>query len=211
MLPHVAPRRTKCTVFGYAVAGAIERLPDHDPRQQRGEGHSRSYSKTNITASQATRMLLHVVAGQPACLDRPSPHKLPPERPRPVGPRKESPQSESAASSQAAGHTAFTAVFSCSGRMPSASIGPPGSWPCCPSTLRLSRCALHSLRRRRVRRSHHPAALSKPTRAPPPAALRGVLRSRAAATPQPVPAKRRAIFSNNQPITKPRPPHPKTV
>jgi hypothetical protein len=29
MLPHVAPRRTKCTVFGCAAAGAIERLPDH--------------------------------------------------------------------------------------------------------------------------------------------------------------------------------------
>jgi len=78
MLPHVAPRRTKCTVFGYAAAGAIERLPDHHPQQQRGEGHSRSCSKTRITASQSIRMLLHVVPGQPVCLDSPSPHKLPP-------------------------------------------------------------------------------------------------------------------------------------
>ena len=76
MLPHVAPTRTKCTVFGYAPAGAIERLLDHDPRQQRAEGHSRSYSKS-ITASQSTRMLLHVVPGQPVCLNSPSPHKLP--------------------------------------------------------------------------------------------------------------------------------------
>ena len=126
MLPHVAPRRTKCTVFGYAVAGAIERLPDHDPRQQRGEGHSRSYSKTSITASQATRMLLHVVPGQPVCLDSPSPHKLPPERPRPIGPKKETVQSEAGCNPHRFRlHRLVTAPLSCSGRMPSALIVPP--------------------------------------------------------------------------------------
>ena len=87
MLPHVAPRRTKCTVFGYAVAGAIERLPDHDPRQQRGEGHSRSCS-TSITVSQPTRMLLHVMPGQPIWLDSPSPHKLPPKSPGLSAPKR---------------------------------------------------------------------------------------------------------------------------
>ena len=77
MPPHTTPGRFKCTAFGCAAGGAIERLPDHDPRQQRGEGHSRSYSETSITASQATRMLLHVVPGQPVCLNSQSPHKLP--------------------------------------------------------------------------------------------------------------------------------------
>jgi len=51
-----------------------------------------------------------------------------------------------------------------------------------------------------VRCSRHPAALSKPARAPPPAAPRGILRSRSAAPPQSTPAKRRAIFNNNQSI-----------
>ena len=156
MLPNVAPRRSKCTAYVCAESGALERLPGALPRQQRGETHSRSYSKTSITVSQASRMLLHVVPGQPACLDRPSPHKLPPpERPRPIGPRKESPQSESAASSQAPGHPAFTAVFSFGGRMPSASLVPPGSWPCHPSTLRLSRSPQPSSRRV-VRATHNP-------------------------------------------------------
>ena len=45
MLAHLAPRRTKCTAFGSAAGGAIERLPYHGSRQQRGDGHSRSYSK----------------------------------------------------------------------------------------------------------------------------------------------------------------------
>ena len=80
MPPHTTPGRFKCTAFGCAAGGAIERLPDHDPRQQRGEGHSRSYSETSITASQATRMLPHVVPGQPACLNSQSTDKLPPIR-----------------------------------------------------------------------------------------------------------------------------------
>lgn len=127
MLPHVAHRRTKCTVFGCAVAGAIERLPAHDPRQQRGEAHSRSYSKTSITASQSIRILLHVVPGQPVCLDSPSPHKLPPgKRPRPIGPQKETVQSEPGCNPRRLRlHRLVTAPFSCSGRMPSALIVPP--------------------------------------------------------------------------------------
>jgi len=39
-----------------------------------------------------------------------------------------------------------------------------------------------------------------PARAPPPAAPRGILRSRPAAPPQSAPAKSRAMFNNNQPI-----------
>ena len=45
-----------------------------------------------------------------------------------------------------------------------------------------------------VRRSCHSAALSKPTRAPPPAAPRGILPSCPAAPPRSTPAKRRAIL-----------------
>ena len=42
MLPHPSPTRFNCIAFGSAAGAAIERLPAHDPRQQRGEGHSRS-------------------------------------------------------------------------------------------------------------------------------------------------------------------------
>ena len=93
-------------------------------------------------------------ASRPACYAvsacrRFSRPRIPPATPvpRPVGPHRESPQSESAASSQAPGHPPFTAVVSFGGRMPSASIVPPGSWPCCPSTLRLSRLPQPSSRR----------------------------------------------------------------
>ena len=58
--PAFHPKRSKCSAVGDATSAALEHLPDHDPRQQRGAGHSRSYSKTRITASQANRMPLHV-------------------------------------------------------------------------------------------------------------------------------------------------------
>ena len=156
-------------------SAALERLPDHDPRQQRGEGHSRSYSKTSITASQANRMLLHIVPGQPVCLDSPSPHKLPPRRhPGLSAPERNARSQRPAASSQAPGHPAYR----------------------CRASRLAAACRLRrSCRRDRgpvalprsgcpVRRSRHPAALSKPARAPPPAAPRGILRSRSAAPPQ---------------------------
>jgi hypothetical protein len=104
----------------------------------------------NITASQTSWMLLHAVPGQPACLDSRSPHKLPPEQdPRPVGPQKESVQPEAGClSSQAPGAILLVAArISVSGRTSSASIRPPGSWPCHPSTLRLSRSSQPPSRR----------------------------------------------------------------
>jgi hypothetical protein len=135
MLPHLAP------------GGAIERLPDHGPRQQRGEGPSRSCS-TSIAASQPTRMILHFVPGQPVCLYSPSPHKLPLERPRPIGPKKETVQSEPGCNPRRLRlHRVVTAPFSSSGRKLSASIVPPGSWPRHPSTPRLSRSPQPSSRR----------------------------------------------------------------
>jgi len=128
-------------------------------------------------------MLLHVVPGQPACLDSPSPHTLPPEEwPRPIGPRKESTEPEAGClSSQAPGAILLVATcISVSGRMSSVSIGPPGSWPRQPATLWLSRLPQPASRRI--------------CPIPPPAAPRGILRSRPAALPRSTPAKRRAIF-----------------
>ena len=70
--------------------------------------------------------------------------------------------------------------------MPSAPIVPPGSWPCRPSTPRLSRSSQPSSRR-----------ISHPPRNPlRPATPRGIVRSHPAATPLATPAKRRAIFIN---------------
>ena len=163
MLPQLAPRRTKCTVFGCAAGGAIERLPDHGPRQQRGDGPSRSCS-TSITASQPTRMILHFVPGQPVCLDSPSPHKLPLERPRPIGPQKETVQSEPGCNPRRLRlHRVVTAPFSSSGRMSSASIVPPGSWPRHPSTPQLSRSPQPSSRRI-VQASPRPSSRRSPRR-----------------------------------------------
>jgi hypothetical protein len=103
-------------------------------------------------------MLLHVVPGQPACLDSPSPHKLPPRiAPACRPPKGTRGQPSAAASSRAPGHRHIAARVACGGRMPSASIVPPASWPCRPST---TGCP--------VRRSRHPAALSKPAHTPPP-------------------------------------------
>lgn len=108
--------------------------------------------------------------------------------PRPVGPQKEGTQPEAGClSSQAPGAILLVAAcISVGGRMSSASIGPPGSWPHLPSTLRLSRPPQPASRR--------------DCPIPPPAAPRGILRSRPAAPPQSTPAKRRAIFNNNQSI-----------
>ncbi len=91
------------------TAQHLSAFPISLPRQQRGEGHSRSCS-TNITASQASWILLHVVQGQPACLDSPSPNKLPPEDiPGLSAPERNARQPSVAASSQAVGHRRFAA------------------------------------------------------------------------------------------------------
>ena len=72
---------------------------------------------------------------------RTSAHPPPLSRPWPVGPQKEGTQPEAGwLSSQAVAAILLVAArISISGRMSSASIGPPGSWPCRPSTPRLSR------------------------------------------------------------------------
>jgi len=149
MPPHLTPRRSECTAPGIPEAEHSNAWPASCPRHQRADGHSRSYSQTSITASQANRMLLHVVPGQPACLNSQSPHKLPPETPRPIGPHAEGTQPEAGClSSQAVAFIRLVAACdSFSGRKPSASIVPPASWPCCPSTFRLSRSPQPSSRR----------------------------------------------------------------
>jgi hypothetical protein len=53
--------------------------PASCPRQQRGAEHSRSYSKTGITASQGIWMSRHTVPGTIRPLDSTPPHKLFPE------------------------------------------------------------------------------------------------------------------------------------
>ena len=181
--PASHPRRSKWSAGGAAVSAPLERLPDHDPRQQRGEGHSRSYSKTSITASQANRMPLRILLAATGAPGQPVTAQAAPRRtPRPIGPHVESPESEPNASSQAAGHSAVTPCLLCSGRMPSASIVPPASRPCYPSTFRLSRSPQPASRRNS---RGHPSPL--PHR---PAAFCGrTLRL----SPPVTPAERRAI------------------
>jgi len=87
--------------------------------------------------------------------------------------------------------------ISISGRMSSASIGPPGSWPPHPSTLRLSR--LPQPPSRRIAQSLLPAT------------PRGILRSRPAAPPQSTPAKRRAILFNQDHIYTIKTPYPRDL
>ena len=163
MLPHTAPSRSNCTAFSYAARGAIERLPCHDPQRQRSEGHSRSYSTTSITVNQAHRMPLHILLGATGLLVSPLSHKPPPEtHPGLTAPKRKA-RSQSGRVLASCGPSAFTARLLCSGRMPSASIVPPASWPCCPSTFRLSRSPQPASRR--INRSrppnpspNHPAA-----------------------------------------------------
>jgi len=184
MLPHVVPRRTKCTACGCAIAGAIERLPDHDPRQQRGEGHSRSCPGWTSLRGRQSGCLGTLCRGQPACLHSPSPHKLPPERPGPIGPpkRKRCSQKPDAilTGSGCTGLSLRRSRVAAACRLRRSCRRDRG-----PVTLPRSGCPVH--------RSQHPAVVAQSLL---PATPRGILRSRSAATPQPTPAKRRAIFIN---------------
>ena len=66
-------------LFGTPKAEPSNACPVSCPRQQRGGEHSRSYSKTSITASQRIWMSRHIVPGTNRPLDSPSPHELSPE------------------------------------------------------------------------------------------------------------------------------------
>jgi len=74
-----SPRRSECSAFGSPKAKHSNACPLYCPRQQRGAEHSRSYSKTSITANQRIWMSRHIVPGTNRPLDSPSPHKLSPE------------------------------------------------------------------------------------------------------------------------------------
>ncbi len=94
----------------------------------------------NITASQTIWMPLHVVPGQPACLDSPSPHKLPQTTTPAYRPPKGMPDTQASLRPRKLWFIAASLPgIWIGGRMSSASIEPPGSWPRHPSTLRLSR------------------------------------------------------------------------
>jgi len=69
--PASLPRHSKSSAGGGAFSAALERLPNHDTRQDRGEGHSRSYSKSSITASQAHRMPLRILPVAPGAPGQP--------------------------------------------------------------------------------------------------------------------------------------------
>jgi len=89
MLLHTAPSRSNCTAVGFAAGGALERPPNHEPRQQRGAWPSRSYSKTSITTSQTIWMSRHAVPGTTRFPGQPSRHTgLPQQNPRPPGPMR---------------------------------------------------------------------------------------------------------------------------
>jgi len=176
MLPHLALSRSKCSAVVNADCAALERLPDvMAPAAARrralavilGDDHHRESGNPDAPARCAgtTGLPEQPIAAQAA----------PDKRPRPLGPRKERGQPSAAASSRAPGHRHIAAHVLSGGRMPSASIVPPASCPCRPSTFRLSRSPQPSSRR--------------DCPIPPPATPRGILRSRSAATPQPAPAK----------------------
>jgi len=82
MLPQLTRRRFKCTaVVLRQQRGTSNACPPLLSSQQRGDGHSRSYTRTCITARQANRMPLHILlvtTGLPGYCQ--SPHKLPQKR-----------------------------------------------------------------------------------------------------------------------------------
>jgi len=203
MLPHTAPAVSTAPPSAVPQAEHLNACPIMIPgssaaKGTRGHTRRRASPRARQTGCPCTSCWW-----QPVCLDSRPRTSCPRKLPRPVGPQKETVQSEAGCNPHRLRlHRLVTAPFLCSGRMPSAPIVPPGSWPCCPSTLRLSRSSQPSSRR--VYRAPRNPLL--------PATPRGILRSRSAAAPQPTPAKRRAIFinqphHNNQPKT----PHPKTV
>lgn len=194
--PASCPKRSNCIAVVYADSAAIERLLHPLPRLQRDEGHCRTYSRTSITVSQTVWMPHHVVPGQPARLHSPSAHEHPPETTPGL------PAPERKARSQSRLRPRKLRVIRLSLRSSRVAAACRLRRSCrrnrAPVPLPRSGCP--------VRRSRHPAALTKPPRAPPPAAPRGILRSRPAAPPRSTPAKRRAIFinqsdHNNQPET----------
>ena len=156
----------------------------------------------NITASQTSWMLVHVVPGQPACLESPSPHKQPPHKSPGLSAPERNARSqkqvacprrlrESSCLSLRASRLAAACRLRQSGRRDRA-----------PVALSRSGCP--------VCRSHHPAAFPSHPQSPPPAAPRGILRSHLRLSPPVAPAKRRAIFFNHtDPIYQSRPPNPK--
>jgi len=79
MLPHLPSRRSECTASGTPKAEHSNACPVSCHRQQRGGEHSRSYSKTSITASQRIWMPRHTVPGTTRPLDTLPPHKLSPK------------------------------------------------------------------------------------------------------------------------------------
>ena len=153
MLPHTAPSRSNCTAFSYAARGAIERLPDHDPRQQRGEGHSRSYSKTSIAASLANRMPLHILLGATGFPASQSSHKPPQETHPGLSAPKRKARSQSACVLASCGSAAFTARLLCSGcinRSRPANLSPNHPAAFCGRVPRLRRDPRPQKRRARI-------------------------------------------------------------
>jgi len=137
---HLALGAPTAALSSSTTAQHLSAFPISLPRLQRGEGHSRSCS-TNITASQASWMLLHVVPGTTSLSAQPiTAQAAPGETPAYRPPKGRHAARSRRPSSQAPGVILLVAAcISVSGRMSAASIGPPGSWPCHPSTLRLSR------------------------------------------------------------------------
>jgi len=184
--PASYPWRSKCSTVGSADCVALERLPDSlDPVAAWRRAFTVIH-EAYITVNQTDRMPLHILlvatglSGQPIAA-RTAPRNTPglsaPKRKarsqkQVVCPRK---LWQTSCLSLHASRLAAACRLRQSGRRVRGPVALPR--PGCP-----------------VRRSRHPAALSKPARAPPPAAPRGILPSRPAAPPRSTPAERRAIL-----------------
>ena len=191
MLPHLTPNDPNGVLAALPSAHHLNAYPIMIPGSSAAKGTRGHTRRRASPRARRTGCPCAFCWWQPVRLDSPSSAQAAPEEtPRPVGPHEEREQPRTAASSQAPGHPFIAARVSFSGRMPSASIVPPASWPCCPSTFRLSRSPQPASRRNS---RGHPSPL--PHR---PAAFCG-----STATPRPTPAKRRAILFRQQtyPIT----------
>ena len=165
MLPHFAPRRSKCTA-AVSDSAALERLPNVIPPaaarrraltviSARG-GHHPSPDKPPATA--------HPVCGNRLCSDNPTPYRLPPtDTPAYRPPKgKHAARSSMSVLASSGSHPACRYVhtrLATACRLRQSCHQNRGS-----VTLPQSDCP--------VFHSRHPLALSEPTRAPPPTAPR---------------------------------------
>ena len=139
MLPHFTPSVPNAALSAMPPAQHLNTYPTMIPGSsavQGTRGHTRRRGSPRVrqTGCPCTFRLW-----QPVFLNSATPHKLSPKNTPASRPPKGMPTAETGCVLASSGSSAHRCGQFVSGRMSSASIGPPGSWPCRPSTPRLSR------------------------------------------------------------------------